>query len=318
MSQSRAQSTFFKGIYEFDDPSGTLLAGRVPASGTVALYDGTAVVVKPNQAAIFIYKGQIADVYFSGTHMIKTETMPVLSALANWRFGFDNPLLCELIFVSGQSFTGRRWGTPQPALTKFQNFGVVPIRAFGNFSLVVKDPRLFYTKLMGSRPVFTVAEIEEFVQGQIVELLPEALEEVQDLEKLATSYNAISKNLEIALATELGEYGIAVDQVQVLSALPSQEVLEAMEARTAIQILGSQKEYLLYKAANSLGQPNDGTANDPLQMMMGLMLGKGLMGSDYHDKEKTAVNAIAPGCPECRAPLATGAKFCAQCGKKVA
>lgn len=318
MSQPRAQSTFFKGIYEFDDPSGTLLAGRVPAHGTAALYNGTAVVVKPNQCAIFIYKGQIADVFFAGTHMIKTETVPLLSALANWSFGFENPLLCELIFISGQSFTARRWGTPQPVLTKFQNYGVVPIRAFGNFNLAVKDPRLFYTKLMGSRGVYSVADIEEFLQGQIVELLPEALEEVQSLESLASSYNAISKNLEIALTTEIGAYGLAVEKVQVLSALPSQEVLEAMEARTAIQILGSQKEYLLYKAANSLGQPNDGTANDPLQMMMGLMLGKGLLGNDYHDKEKVPAGAIAMACTGCQTPLAEGARFCAQCGKKVA
>ena len=60
------QSTLFKGIYEFEDPSGTLLAGKVPAVGTVDLFSGTAVIVKPNQCALFVYKGKVADVLFAG------------------------------------------------------------------------------------------------------------------------------------------------------------------------------------------------------------------------------------------------------------
>lgn len=47
----RQQSTLFKGIYEFEDPSGSLIAAKVPPSGTVDLYNGTAVIVKPSRAS---------------------------------------------------------------------------------------------------------------------------------------------------------------------------------------------------------------------------------------------------------------------------
>ena len=46
------QRGIFSGIYEFEDPSGGLLASKVPLNGTADLYDGTAVIVKPNQMAI--------------------------------------------------------------------------------------------------------------------------------------------------------------------------------------------------------------------------------------------------------------------------
>ncbi|MDZ4082919.1 MAG: SPFH domain-containing protein, partial [Bdellovibrionales bacterium] len=160
-NSTRNQSTFFKGIYDFEDPSGALVAAKVPAAGSVDLYSGTAVIVRPNQCAIFVYKGQVADVFFAGTHEVKTENMPILTKLANWKFGFESPLRCELIFVAGQVFTARRWGTPQPVLTNFHDFGSVPIRAFGNFNFVVSNPKLFYTKLMGTRATFSISDIEE-------------------------------------------------------------------------------------------------------------------------------------------------------------
>lgn len=318
MSEStRNQSTFFKGIYDFEDPSGVLVAAKVPATGSVDLYSGTAVLVRPNQCAIFTYKGEIADVLFSGTHEVKTENMPVLTQLANWKFGFENPLRCELIFVAGHAFTSRRWGTPKPILTNFTDFGSVPIRAFGNFNVVVSNPKLFYSKLMGTRTTFSISDIDDFLQGQIIELLPEILLDVKSLEDLAKSYNGLSKKLEVELKKEIDEYGLSIQKIQILSALPSKEVLEAMEAKTAIKIIGSQKEYLLYKAATSLGQPSDNQGNDPLQMMMGMMLGKGLLGADYHDKEKVAAIESKELCNSCGKAVQSGARFCSSCGKRV-
>lgn len=313
----RQQSTLFRGIYEFEDPSGGLIAAKVPSVGSVDLYDGTVIVVKPNQCAIFIYKGLIADVFLAGTHTVNTENFPVLSKLANWKFGFQNPLRCELVFIAGQAFTTRRWGTAQPVLVPFEGYGTVPIRAFGNFNVVVSNPEKFYMKLMGTRSTFAVSDIEEFIQGQIVELLPKVLANIKTLESLSKSYDKISKELKLEIASGLKAYGLEVDRVQVLSALPSKEVLEAMEAKTAINIIGSQKEYLLYKAANSLGQAGSSSGSDPLQTMVGLMLGKGLLGADYHDKERPVALQTNSYCAQCGKGLVGEAKFCSSCGKKV-
>jgi len=316
-NSTRNQTTFFKGIYDFEDPSGALVAAKVPAAGSVDLYSGTAVIVRPNQCAVFVYKGQIADVFFAGTHEVKTDNMPILTKLANWKFGFESPLRCELIFVAGHAFTARRWGTTQPVLTNFNDFGSVPIRAFGNFNVSVSSPKLFYTKLMGTRATYSISEIEDFLQGQIIELLPAVLQEVRTLEDLAKSYNHLSQILETKLRKEVDEYGLSVQKIQILSALPSKEVLEAMEAKTAIKIIGSQREYLIYKAAASLGQPNDGQNNDPLQMMIGMMLGKGILGADYHEKEKASAVESKSFCNGCGKPMQADSRFCPSCGKRV-
>lgn len=271
MSQPKNQSLMFRGIYEFEDPSASLIAAKIPASGTVDLYADTVVVVKPNQGALFIYKGQIADMMKSGTFQITTQNVPFLTKLASWKFGFESPLRCELIFFAFQVITSRRWGTPRPILVKFDSFPTpIPIRAFGNFNIQLTDPLKFFSTLFGTRSTYSVAEVDEFVQGQIAELLPDVFSGTGNLEQLSSAFEDYSRWIEVLLNRKL-----------------------------AIQIIGSQKEYLLYKAANSLAATENGSANDPLQMMMGLMLGKGLIGNDYHEKESKFVTAPAGHCIHC-------------------
>lgn len=315
MSADRKQSTFFRGIYEFEDPSGSLIVAKVPVTGTVDLYSGTVVIVKPSQTAIFVYKGQIADILLPGTHDVRTENLPVLTKLANWKFGFQSPLRCEIIFMAGQIFTSRRWGSPQPVLVNFKNFGPVPVRAYGNFNVTVTEPIKFFSKLVGSRSTYSIAELDNFIQGQIVQFLPEVFGRTQTLQELSGSYNELSLKIETVLNNELAEFGIAVQKIQILSALPSKEILEAIDAKMAMQIIGSQKDYLFYKAANSL-DVSDGESNDSMQMMLGLMLGKGLIGNDQN-RDQVTIDKQSHYCSSCGSKFDSKAIFCSQCGRKL-
>ena len=322
-NSSQKQSILFRGIYEFEDPSGCLIAAKVPAHGTIDLYKGTQIIVKPNQCALFMYKGRFTDMFLAGNHEVNTENVPVLSQLANWRFGFKNPLRAEIWFFSGNIFTGRRWGTQAPILANFNSVGTVPIRAFGNYNVVTKNPDKLYRKLIGSRVSYSITDLEDFLQGQIIELLPEAVTIETNLQNLSTRHNDISEKLEQLLNKELEEYGIEIQKIQILSLIPTEEIMEAMNESVAMKLIGNKREYMMYKAANSLDIAQDGGSNDSMQMMMGLMLGKGLMGMDYHEREGKPVGSIGGGtekkakfCTDCGESLSARSKFCSNCGAK--
>ncbi len=86
---------------------------------------------------------------------------------------------------------------------------------------------------------------------QLIEVLPEALADVKQLQQLGTAQKVIAKKLETVLSARLKTYGLAIKDLQVMSLLPAKEVLDAMDAKAAMQVIGSQREYMLYKAANS-------------------------------------------------------------------
>jgi membrane protease subunit (stomatin/prohibitin family) len=318
MQANQKQSLLFRGIYEFDDASGTLLAARQPHVGSADLFHNTAIVVRPNQAAIFVYKGKIADILGPGTHYVSSENFPVLTRLASWKFGFRSPLRCEIWFFSGHLMTGRRWGTSQPIVTVLDETSV-PIRAFGNYNVRVTDPRAFLLKLVGSRSSMGISEIEEFIQGHIIELLPQVLRLAKSIRDLSALQKKISSHLEDLMTNALRPFGLGVQGIQVLSLLPPKEVIQAMDTKLAMDVIGDKREYLLYKAAASLDALHSSSGSDPMQMMMGLMLGKGLMGADYHDKENHALpRAAKVACPHCQSTHDSQNRFCPQCGKEVA
>ncbi len=312
----KAQTGLFQGVYEFQDPSGTLLAARVPSSGSIDLYDGTTLVVRPNQCAMFVHKGQVADLLTQGTHTLRTENTPVLTRLANWRKGFQSPVRAEIWFFSGMVFTARRWGTAQPVLTTL-DVGALPIRGYGNYNVFIRDPRKLFKKLVGTKTLLDITEVEEFIQGTILAALPEALKTIQTVSDLGSRHRDVAASLEVDLATRLAEYGLAVTNVQVLALIPPKEVLEAIDAKLAMKVIGNPKEYLLYKAANSLDALHESGGNDSLQMMLGMMLGKGLMGADYHEKEKSlAASASTARCVSCNNVTEAQNKFCPHCGRE--
>ena len=208
-------------------------------------------------------------------------------------------------------------------MANFKNLGTIPIRGFGNFNIVTKDPEKLFQTLIGSRTSYDIIDLEEFVQGQIIELLPQVLARVTDIQKLSMLHDKISKFLEKILNKEIKQYGISVRKIQILSLLPPQDVLEAMGSKAAMKIVSNQKEYLMYKAANSLDALKDGGSNDSMQMMMGLMLGKGIMGADYHEKEASSQRSLAAPigeikfCSDCGGKVSVKAKFCSACGGKL-
>lgn len=316
-----AQKGIYRGIYEFEDPSGGLLASKVPSHGSADLYDGTVVIVRPNQRAIFVYNGRITDTLKPGSHKLKTGNLPVLTKLANWRFGFKSPLRCEVWFFSGNTHTSRRWGTSSPVMSNFNSVGTIPIRAFGTYNVSSRNPKKMFNNLIGSKNFLDISEVENFLQAQLVELLPEALTIVTEISDLSKMQDEVSIQLEKLCKTKLSEYGLNIKNIQIQSLLPPDEVMEALETRVAMNIIGNQKKYLMYKAASSLEDLNDGGEGSPMQMMMGLMLGKGLMGYEEAETETKPSRLTSPRgnlkCHGCKTNLVPAANFCHMCGEKV-
>jgi len=336
MGKPERQSFIFKGVYEFEDPGGTLVAARVPANGTADLFSGTNVIVRPNQQAILLYKGELGDIMKPGTHSIKTENFPIITRIANWSFGFQSPLRAELWFFILKVFVGRRWGTTAPVIYNFPDYQNVPIRAYGRFNIKVVDALKIYQNLIGSNVLFDITELEEFVQGQLLELLPQALSVVKKLGDLNRAQDDVSNVLQEKANSVLKNYGLSILDLQVLSLVPSKEILNALDSKAAMNIVGNKQEYLLYKAANSLIEDrslNSGaggqTANDPMQLMLGLMLGKNLMSSNFKEKEKNYLGESKAGdvkiantkgkkfCSDCGVGIRSKDKFCSSCGRRI-
>jgi membrane protease subunit (stomatin/prohibitin family) len=133
---------------------------------------GSQLIVDVSQTAFFVKGGEILDQFKSGTHTLSTENIPILNRLINLPFGSQSPFQAEVWFVNLVSRLDLKWGTTTPIQLEDPKYGIiVPIRAFGQYGIKIKDARLFFESLVGNMETFTAERINEYFKGKLLSSL---------------------------------------------------------------------------------------------------------------------------------------------------
>ena len=144
-------------IIEWVDNTNRTLVWRFPRYQN-EIKNGAQLIVRPGQKAVFVHRGQMADVFEPGNYALKTENLPILSTLQGWKYGFNSPFKSEVYFVSTRQITDLKWGTPNPIMLRDADFGPVRVRAFGTYAVKAVDPKALLKELVGTDAEFDADE----------------------------------------------------------------------------------------------------------------------------------------------------------------
>jgi len=128
---------------------------------------GAKLIVREGQQALFIKEGKMADVFTPGTYTLETQNLPLLSTISGWKYGFDSPWKAEVYFVTTTQFTDQKWGTKNPITIDDERFGLIELRAFGNYSFKITDAAKFVKEVAGTDGSFTTEEINAHLRSKI-------------------------------------------------------------------------------------------------------------------------------------------------------
>jgi membrane protease subunit (stomatin/prohibitin family) len=153
-------------IIEWIDESHVILVWRFPRYEN-EIKTGAKLIVREGQQAIFIKEGKLADVFSPGTYSLETKNLPILSTIMGWKFGFDSPWKAEVYFVSTTQFVDQKWGTKNPITIDDQRFGLIELRAFGNYNFKIVDATKFVKEVVGTDGSFNTEEINTHLRSKI-------------------------------------------------------------------------------------------------------------------------------------------------------
>ena len=153
-------------IIEWLDDSRSTLAWRFPRYQN-EIKHGAQLIVREGQRAVFVYRGQIADVFDPGNYELTSENLPILSTLQGWKHGFDSPFRSEVYFLNTRQVTDLRWGTPQPVTVRDPDFKMVQVRANGLCIVRIADAEVFLREVIGTDSAVEAAEITELLRRVI-------------------------------------------------------------------------------------------------------------------------------------------------------
>ncbi len=323
------RSQFIEVIEWLDDSNNTMVY-RFPVQGQ-EIKNGAQLTVRESQTAVFVFQGQIADVFTPGLYTIDGGNTPILTKLGAWKYGFNSPFKAEVYFVNTKQFTDLKWGTPNPVMMRDADFGMVRLRAFGIYSTRVADAGEFIKEIVGTNAHFVTEDIEGQLKRTLVSGFSDALSEskIAALD-LASNYDELGKFTRSKLNEEFKSLGLELTKLAIENISLPADVEAAMDKRTSMGVIGDVGRYTQFQAAEAMrdaAQNPSGGAGLGAGLGAGFAVGNAMAGamSDAmkpkgSEPETTAgsagVSATAAKCVKCGAQLYAGAKFCNECGTK--
>lgn len=309
-------------VVEWEDNSKNTIVYRYPLEDRDELMTSSKLVVRESQCAIFMHKGEIADVFGPGTYKLSTENIPFLTKMLSLPTGFESPIKAEIYYVNTKQFIGQKWGTQNPIMMRDADFGNVRIRGFGVYSFRVTDAKLFMRELFGTNAVYTTEDVCEQIKPMLIQGITDAISEAKiSALDLASNYKEFSDTVLSTCKTELAEYGLSLTKFVIENISLPEEVEKTLDERTKLGVLEDKMgTYTQKKMADAVGDAAKNPNGNNLAGL-GVGLGAGASLSNVFANNLATENKpkSKPGvaCPKCGAENKASAKFCCECGQKI-
>jgi membrane protease subunit (stomatin/prohibitin family) len=271
----------FIDIIQWTEAGEGTLAWRFPMRDLEIQY-GASLTVRESQMAVFVNEGKVADVFGPGMYKLTTQTIPVLTYLKHWDKLFQSPFKSDVYFFSTRQQVDQRWGTPQPITIRDREFGAVRLRAFGNYSYRIGDPKLFHTTISGTRDTYTVDDIDGQLRGMFLQHISDAIAEsgIPFLD-LAANQIEFARALVTELTPAFQAIGLKLDAVTVQNLSLPEELQKVLDQRIGMGMVGGDMgKFMQYQTAQAIPEmaKNAGAggsvAGDAMGLGAGLAMGQ--------------------------------------------
>ena len=300
----------FIDIIQWTESGDGTLAWRFPMADR-EIQNGASLTVRESQVAVFVNEGQVADVFGPGMYKLSTQTLPVLTYLKNWDKLFESPFKSDVYFFSTRQQLDQKWGTPQPITIRDKDFGVVRLRAFGNYAFRIADPKLFHTEISGTRESYTVAEVDGQLRGLVLQNISNAIASsglpFLDLAANQIAFaNALAQELQPAFA----KIGLRLEAMTVQNVSLPEELQKILDQKIGMGMVGNDMaKFMQYQTAQAIpkfaeggGGGGSGIAGDAMGLGAGVALGQvlaqnlsqGLAGANAQPQPSAAAQPVRP------------------------
>jgi membrane protease subunit (stomatin/prohibitin family) len=315
----------FIDVIEWVEPEDGILAYRYPMQDR-EIQNGGKLTVRDSQMAVFVNEGKVADVFGPGLYTLNTNTLPILTYLMNWDKAFKSPFKSDVYFFSTRLQTNQHWGTANPITIRDKEFGAVRMRAFGIYTYHISDPKVFYSKISGTRDLYTVPDLEGQLRNTIVGRMTDAFANSQlPFLDMASNQAALADKIAASMKPGMAELGVSLDSFVVENLSLPDELQKVLDQRIGMTMVGDMGRYTQFEVAQSIpvAAANEGSGAAGLGAGLGAGVAMGQAMMDAMRKTGSSQSESAPAaatstetkfCMNCGKPIPKSSKFCPECG----
>lgn len=266
-------------VIEAPNQGANELVVRVPEHSAGDFRLGSQVIVRESQRAVFYRDGKSLDTFEPGRHTITTMNLPILANLLRLATSGKDIFTAEVYFVNMREITDLKWGTPQPISLRDTDLGLVRLRAFGQYTIQLAEPKRFVDQIVGVQGIYTTSQIEDYLRNAVIsrltDLLAENMTSILDLPRL---FDELAAGARAKIHDDFAAMGIALKQFMIVSITPTDETAKAIDERASMGAIGNMDAYMKFKTARALGDAaqQSGGTSEGLGLGAGIGMGAGL------------------------------------------
>lgn len=245
----------FLDVIEYEDKSNKLIVTKFRReSGNDELKQGSKVIVRESQCAVFLKGGQIAEILPPGTYSLQTENFPVLTKLEAFPYLFVSPVIADLYFVSTRQFIDNKWSTKNPIVKRDKDLSMVRIRSFGKFAFQITDVGLFMREIFGTKGIVMTYDIVEYLSSMVTEAFAAAVgETTASVLDLSADYRKLSTSIQANLNSQTQMIGVQFSKVMIENISLPDEVEKLIDEQSGIGMASRNMDsFVQYQTARAM------------------------------------------------------------------
>src|ERR1700733_3480700 len=273
----------FIDVIEWVEPEDGILAYRYPMQDR-EIQNGGKLTVRDSQLAVFVNEGKVADVFPAGLYTLNTHTLPILTYLQNWDKAFKSPFKSDVYFFSTHLQVNQKWGTATPITIRDKEFGAVRMRAYGIYAYRVADPKVFYQKVSGTRPVYMVSDLEGQLRNTIIGQMTDMFGNSSvDFLDMASRQTQLGQSMLAGLRPMFADLGLLLDSFTLENISMPEELQKLLDQRIGMNMVGDMGRYTQFQVAQSMpiaaANEGGGAAGAGIGLGAGLAMAQQMMGA---------------------------------------
>lgn len=269
-----------RSVIEWQTPSPDVLFYQWSDNGD-EIKNASKLIVGPGQGCIFVYEGKVRAVIEEECLVsLDTANIPFWTTIKKFMQFFESEHKVGIYFFKRTAILNQKWGTTatikyNDPLYKFP----VGLKAFGNYSYRITDPRSFFVNVVGSHNDFLVEDFRKVMSERIIQPLSDFLAESKySYADIDANRNEIAAGVAEKLNADFAKLGFAMTDFRLEGANFDADTVKRINriADVTAEAQAAQAAGLNYAGLQQLEAMREAARNEGGGAGAGMGLGAGI------------------------------------------
>ena len=204
-------------VIEWQDPSPEALFSQWSDNGD-EIKNASKLIVNPGQGCIFVYEGQIRSVLAEPCMVeLTTANIPFWTTITKFMQSFQSEHKVGIYFFRTTKVLNQKWGTLAPIKYEDPKYGIpVAVKAFGNFSYRISEPRDFFVNVVGGHADYTTTDFRTVMAERLVQSITDHIASCRlSYTEIDAQREEIAAGISGRLTADFGKLGFVVDDFRI-------------------------------------------------------------------------------------------------------